>query len=112
MCRNSRHLVSPAQRDGYNIDRTAKAEVVRVLKSNVPVVDVPPVADSGALARLLRVAAHDLDLVGRDGLRRRPALVHLERHVLDEESPHLVAETVGIEAALCRCNERITSSAI
>src|SRR3569833_3403175 len=43
------------------------------------------------------IVAYDLDLVRRDG---RAAVVHLERHVLDQEGPHLVAEAVRIKGAL------------
>lgn len=50
-----------------------------------------------SFARALGVAADDLDLI-RD--HRRSAVLHLEGDVLDEESPHLVAETVGIQGAL------------
>lgn len=50
-----------------------------------------------ALARLLGVAAYDLDLVRRDGVA---AAVHLKGDVLDQEGPNLVAEPIGIEAAL------------
>lgn len=50
-----------------------------------------------SLAWALGVAADDLDLV-RD--HRRSAILHLKGDVLDEESPHLVAETVGIQGAL------------
>ena len=46
------------------------------------------------LARTLRVAADDLDLVGD---YRLSAILHLERDVLDQESPDLIAESVGIE---------------
>lgn len=49
------------------------------------------------LARTLRVAADDLDLVRVDDVA---AVVELELYVLDEEGPDLVAETVGIERAL------------
>jgi len=48
------------------------------------------------LTRTLRVAAHDLDLVRRDGVR----IIEFEGDVLDNERPDLVAETVGIEVAL------------
>ena len=60
--------------------------------------------ESGAsLRRLLRVAwslaiaAHDLNLIC---LHRLTRVLHLERNVLDQECPYLVAETVGIEMAL------------
>lgn len=48
---------------------------------------------------LLGVATNNLDLVGGHGLASR---VHLERHVLDEERPDFVAESVRVEAPL-RC---------
>lgn len=50
-----------------------------------------------ALARTLGVAADNLDLVRHDNLA---AIVELEVDVLDQEGPHLIAETVGIERAL------------
>lgn len=50
-----------------------------------------------SLTWALGVAADDLDLVRDHG---RSAILHLERDVLDEESPHLVAEAVGIQGAL------------
>lgn len=52
---------------------------------------------SRPLARLLGVAADNLDLVGRD---RRVAVVHLEGHILDKKCPDLVAESVRVEAPL------------
>lgn len=45
---------------------------------------------------LLRVAAHDLDLLGRDGR----TTFELEVDVLEEERPDLVAEPVRVEAPL------------
>ena len=48
------------------------------------------------LARLLGVAAHDLDLLGLDGL----VVVQLEVDVLDQERPHIVTEAVRVEVAL------------
>lgn len=59
------------------------------------------------LARALRVAADNLDLVCHD---RLAAIVHLERDVLDEESPHLVAETVGVQGALLAPQRRTCQS--
>lgn len=50
-----------------------------------------------SLAWALGVAADNLDLV-RD--HRRAAILHLEGNVLNQERPHLVAETVGIQGAL------------
>lgn len=50
------------------------------------------------LAWTLRVAANNLDLIGDHGL---PAVLHLELDVLDQKSPDLVAESVGVERALC-----------
>ena len=52
-----------------------------------------------SLARLLSVAADNLDLVGVHGL---VPIVHLEGDVLDQERPHLVAESVRIETSLQR----------
>lgn len=52
---------------------------------------------SRALARLLGVAANNLDLVRRDG---RTAIVHLECDILDEEGPDFVAESIGIKTSL------------
>jgi hypothetical protein len=43
--------------------------------------------------RGLCIAANDLNLVRRD---RLAIVVHLERNVLDEEGPNLVAEPIGI----------------
>ena len=49
------------------------------------------------LPRLLRIAAHNLDL-----LRRHIVLVvELEVDILDEERPDFVAEAVGIQMTLC-----------
>ncbi|KND87877.1 hypothetical protein TOPH_07523 [Tolypocladium ophioglossoides CBS 100239] len=48
-------------------------------------------------AGLLGVAADNLHFVRLD---RLAAVVHLERYVLDEERPHLVAEPVRVEAPL------------
>lgn len=50
-----------------------------------------------SLARSLCVAANNLDLVRLD---RDAAIVHLERHVLDEEGPNFVAEAVCVQAPL------------
>lgn len=50
------------------------------------------------VAGTLRVAAHNLDLVRLDGVR----VVELERDVLDNERPNLIAETVRVEMALER----------
>ena len=49
------------------------------------------------LPRLLRIAAHNLDLVRRDIV----LVVELEVDILDEERPDFVAETVGIQMTLC-----------
>jgi hypothetical protein len=46
---------------------------------------------------LLGIAAQDLDLVGYHSLL---AILHLERDILDNEGPDLIAETVRIERAL------------
>ena len=51
------------------------------------------------LPRLLRIAAHDLDLLRRDIV----LIVELEVDVFDEERPDLVAEAVGIQMALWDC---------
>ena len=53
---------------------------------------------SSSLSRLLRVAAHDFDLLCCNGI----ATVQLEIDILDEESPDIVAEAVGIQVALYR----------
>ena len=50
------------------------------------------------ISRTLAVAAHDLDLVR---LNRRARVLHLEGDVLDQKSPDLVAEAVGIKMTLC-----------
>ena len=55
-------------------------------------------AKCSCLARSLRVAAHDLDLVR---LYRRPVL-QLEVDILDLERPHFVAEPIDVEVALKR----------
>jgi hypothetical protein len=54
---------------------------------------------SRSLARLLGIAADNLDLVGLDDLS---TIVELELDVLDEESPDFVAESVGRQASLER----------
>ena len=48
--------------------------------------------NSSSLTRLLRVAAHDFDLLRCNGT----AIVKLEIDILDEKSPDIVAEAVGI----------------
>lgn len=47
-------------------------------------------------SRPAAVVAHDLDLISRERLR----VVHLERDVLDDEGPDVVAEAVGVEVTL------------
>lgn len=54
---------------------------------------VPMFVALRTLARLLRVARHDLDLVSLDGLA---SVIHLKGHVLDEECPDFVAESIRI----------------
>ena len=49
------------------------------------------------IPRLLRVAAHNLDLLRRDIV----LVVELEVDILDEERPDFVAEAVGIQMTLC-----------
>lgn len=49
------------------------------------------------LAGPLGAAGHDLDPVRDHSLS---AILHLERDVFNEESPHLITETVRIERAL------------
>lgn len=49
------------------------------------------------IARSLAVAAHDFDLVGMDRLAR---VLHLERNILNQESPDLVAEAIRIKVTL------------
>lgn len=64
-----------------------------------------PVSQLWCVAGSLGVAAYDLDLVGLDhGL----AVVHLEGDVLDQESPHFVAESVRIEASLQAVEQRVS----
>ena len=48
------------------------------------------------LPRLLRIAAHNLDLLRRDVV----LIVQLEIDILDEERPDLVAEAVCIQMTL------------
>lgn len=49
------------------------------------------------LVTALCAAAHDLDLVRRND---RLTAIHLEGDVLDEESPDLVAEAIGVKRSL------------
>lgn len=49
------------------------------------------------ISRLLAVAADDPDLLALHSLTR---ILHLERNILDQESPNLVAEPVGIQMTL------------
>ena len=49
------------------------------------------------LPRLLRIAAHNLDLLRRDVI----LVVELEVDILDEERPDFVAEAVGVQMTLC-----------
>jgi hypothetical protein len=49
------------------------------------------------IPRSLAVAAHDFDLIR---LHRLGGVVHLERNILDQKGPDLIAETVSIEVAL------------
>ncbi len=60
--------------------------------------DLIPTSRRLGLAGRLGVTADDLDLVCHHGLC---TTVHLESDVLDEEGPHLVAEAVRIQRALC-----------
>lgn len=53
------------------------------------------------LPRLLRIAAHNLDLLRRDIV----LIVELEVDVFDKERPDFVAEAVGIQMTLFFCNE-------
>lgn len=48
------------------------------------------------LPRLLRIAAHDLDLLSRDIV----LIVQLEIDIFDKEGPDFVAEAVGIQMTL------------
>jgi hypothetical protein len=50
-----------------------------------------------SFARLLGVAADNLDLVRRDGLT---PIVHFKGYVLDQKGPDFVAESVGVKASL------------
>jgi hypothetical protein len=54
-----------------------------------------------SLARLLGIAANNLDLVRLHGLT---AIVHLERDVFDQKGPYFVAEPVRVEAPLLSTN--------
>ena len=48
------------------------------------------------LPRLLRIAAHNLDLVRRDIV----LIIKLEVHILDKKRPDFVAKAVGIQMTL------------
>ena len=56
-----------------------------------------PAPSSSDFARLLGVAANNLDLVRRD---RLVGPIHLKDNVSDQEGPHFIAEAVRVEAAL------------
>lgn len=49
-----------------------------------------------ALPRTLAIAADNLDLIRSHGL----VILQLERHILDQERPDLIAESIRIEMAL------------
>ena len=61
-------------------------------------VHATPVRPLRALARLLRVAADDLDFVGL--YRLGTVVVHFKCDIFDQECPHLVAESVRVETSL------------
>ena len=46
--------------------------------------------------RPLAIAAHNLHLIRGD----RSLVVQLKRNILDQECPHFIAESVGIEVSL------------
>jgi len=48
------------------------------------------------LSGLLRIAAHDLDLLGLDVT----LIVELEVHILNKERPNFIAEAIGIQMTL------------
>lgn len=54
-------------------------------------------APSLLLSGLLRIAAHDLDLLCRDIV----LIIELEVDIFDEEGPDFVAEAICIQMALC-----------
>lgn len=56
-------------------------------------------------ARPLAVAANNLDLVCCD----RGLVIQLERHILDQERPHFIAESVCIEVTLNKKGATINS---
>lgn len=56
------------------------------------------------LPRLLRIAAHNLDLLGCDIV----LIIELEVDILDEERPDFVAEAVGIQMTLFVTNTPIS----
>lgn len=61
--------------------------------------------DLGGGALCLDSARYYLDFVCLDNLA---AVFHLEGHVLQLEGPHLIAETVGIQASLARREKKTT----
>ena len=70
-----------------------------IIKSShppTPIKRLNPLMPSSFLSFLLRLAGHNLDLLG---LLLMPTL-HLEINVLDYERPDLVAEAVCIEVTL------------
>ena len=58
---------------------------------------LPPYRPSLLLPRLLRIAAHNLNLVRRDVV----LIIKLEIDILDEKRPDFVAKAVGIQMTLC-----------
>ena len=92
------HIVPKAQEPWYQSFRNAvDASPVFLISRQGPSSNCWYTPSSRSLARLLGVAADDLDLVGR---HRVVPVIHLERDVLDHEGPDLVAEPVRIQASL------------
>lgn len=58
----------------------------------------PSLSTALRVAWLLRIAAHNLDLIGLNIV----LVVELEINILDQKSPNIIAEAICIEVSLCK----------
>ena len=68
---------------------------------------VRPSVPSLRISRLLRIAAHDLDLIRL----HRVLIVQLEIDILDQKCPDIIAEAVGIQMTL-RIPQSVSASVL
>lgn len=57
-----------------------------------------------SFSRTLRIAAHNLDLVGLD----RSLILQLEVDILDEKGPDFIAEAVCVQMTLCFTKDQLS----